>query len=146
MLLQFVCVWMWGCARLTSIACPGVHRQLPGDLGEDLPLHLGPLLVLVALLVSIGHVELQEQPPGLPRGTESNSDTAELRNLSPPPPEVNAGENVVVTKTNRGRECWRGRTLRDTAIRNEKVKLRLIKQLTTIAPIAALGEYHYSLL
>lgn len=32
----------------------------------------------------------------------------------------------------------------ETSIRNEKVKLRLIKQLTRIVPIAALDEYHYS--
>lgn len=58
----WVCLGGFGLrAGLTSIPCPRVHRQLPGDLGEDLPLHLGPLLVLVALLVRVGHVELQAE-------------------------------------------------------------------------------------
>ncbi|KAI1234679.1 hypothetical protein IHE44_0003053, partial [Lamprotornis superbus] len=37
--------------QVTWCLLPG-HNQLPGDLGEDLALHLRPLLVLIALLVS----------------------------------------------------------------------------------------------
>lgn len=79
-------------AELTSTPCPGVHRQLPGDLGEDLPLHLGPLLVLIALLVSVGHVELQAKAPEQLSATEQRASQTRvsLERLLLPTPEANA--------------------------------------------------------
>lgn len=127
--------WVWGHelrAELTSIACPRVHRQLPGDLGEDLPLHLGPLLVLIALLVSVGHVELQAQAT---RGAVTHGEQREhfkyrwvwkhfylllLRLIW--------WENVVVKKTKGGSECWRARILWDI---NKKWKSEIKAHKTT---------------
>lgn len=53
---------MWDtCAAQTSGSCTGVQGQSVGSPPQDLLLRLRPLLLLVALLVSLGQAELERK-------------------------------------------------------------------------------------